>query len=350
MKIALISSVGLTLDSFFPEIVSEWVARGSTVLTGASTASGVGDFTRLRRLTRRPAPSNLLAPTELRRWLRKTGADILVTNTATASALARVRRMPVPVVYFCHGLHWNEGEAAGELLWQAIEASLVGRADGVVTINSDDEAWFTARVPGARLLRLPWGVGVPLARFPAARFPPTAGSSYHLTSLLWAGEFSERKRPHQAVEVLMHLRHAGVDARLVMLGDGPLYDSVQRQVADEGLTDAVSLLGRGDVARHLSQSDALLHTAKWEGLPRVMLEALAMGRRTYAYDVKGVRDIPGAVLGVDSSPGRLADLIRRDVRSGRIHEVEEGLAGLDTRSVATEIHGFLTSIVSQGRR
>ena len=39
---------------------------------------------------------------------------------------------------------------------------------------------------------------------------------------------------------------------------------------------------------------ALLHTSEREGLPRVQLEAAAIGRPSFGYDIRGVRDAPGA--------------------------------------------------------
>jgi hypothetical protein len=63
------------------------------------------------------------------------------------------------------------------------------------------------------------------------------------------------------------------------------------------------------VQPYIASSHALLHTAEWEGLPRILLEGMVMGRPAFAYDVKGVRDVPHARLAARPEPGELAQLI-----------------------------------------
>ena len=336
MRIALLSSLGITLDSFFPEIVDEWNRMGSSVVSAASTMSRVGEFTELPAVTRQPSLRNLRAPSEIRAWLRRTEADVLLTNTATASALARLGSLPVPVVYFCHGLHWNEGTSAPDRMWQFVESSLARKTSGVISINSDDESWFRKRLGAKQVLRLMLGVGVPLTSYRPAVMPQGAA-----TTLLWVGEFSPRKQPLQAVEVISAIRATGADVRLVMLGDGYLYEDVRRHVAEARLTEYISMPGRGDFVGYMTECHALLHTAQWEGLPRVMLEAHAMGRRSYAYDVKGVRDVPNATLVAQLQPELLAGALSRDILSGRIRDPIPTLDGLDTSNSAHLIHDFL---------
>src|SRR5690625_7013167 len=65
-----------------------------------------------------------------------------MTNTATASTLVRVAGIGVPVIYFCHGLHWN-GQCLVDLPFRVIELSLLSRTDAIVFINSAAEDWFT---------------------------------------------------------------------------------------------------------------------------------------------------------------------------------------------------------------
>lgn len=343
MRIALLSSVGSTLDSFFPEIVDEWTALGSTIVTAASTASTVGEFTLLSSVSRRPSIDNVRAPGAIRSWLRRTGAEALITNTATASALSRVGRLPVPVVYFCHGLHWNAGASVSDRVWQSMESRLIRNTAAVITINRDDEAWFRARMAHEQVLRLKFGVGVPMASYPRAPLNP--GSE---VKLLWVGEFSTRKQPHQAIEVVKALRTRGVGVSLTMLGDGPLHASVTQAVVEAGLSAAIRLPGRGPVQRYLADCDALLHTAQWEGLPRALLEGLAVGRISYAYDVKGVRDVPGGRLSAENQPEALADAISRDVESGSLaRAAPRDVEGLDSRNAAGLVHAFVSNLVHQ---
>jgi glycosyltransferase involved in cell wall biosynthesis len=68
------------------------------------------------------------------------------------------------------------------------------------------------------------------------------------------------------------------DARLTILGDGPDRAALEAQRAALGLAERVALPGfAADAPRHIAGADALLLPSRWEGLPNVALEALALG-------------------------------------------------------------------------
>lgn len=343
MRIGLLASVGMMLDEFFIEIVRSWEAHGHSVSLAAGTSARFKQTTEIVGLTRRPSVELVRSRTPLRNWASEAELDVIVTNSATASTVMRTVRTPVPVVYFCHGLHWNDSRTPGDRLWQAVEGSLVRRTAGVISMNSDDYDWFSTRVPPARHLQLTSGVGLNLQRYPLATLPEGP------LRLTWIGEFSSRKRPHLAVETIGAMHRLGINARLEMLGEGPQRSAVIEQIQELGLDHHVSADGRGDAAAALAASHALLHTATWEGLPRVMLEALAVGRRSFAFDVKGVRDIPEACLISDGDTEALAENIARDWRSGRL--VSPPLVDrevLDVEYAAEEIRNFLEQEIVPG--
>lgn len=348
MRIGLLASIGHMVDSFFPEIIDSWVGAGHTVSVAAGTPRAHGSSIVISGLGRRPGPGSLAAWQGLRAWARDEDLDVIVTNSATASALVRTARLDVPVVYFCHGLHWNGGTGVSERVWQRVEHALLRRTDGVITINSDDHAWFRARVDPERLLRLHSGVGLDLDRYRAAEALPRAAGSGRL-ELVWVGEFSARKRPESALDVVAALRALGVDVRLRMLGDGDRYASTVDSIRRRGLTGRVIADGPDSPVAALSESHALLHTSAWEGLPRVMLEALAIGRRTYAFDVKGVRDVPEAVLSSDGDADALAAILAAQWSSGELTApVSTDRSTLDYRHTSAAVGAFLEAL--PGRR
>src|SRR5262249_21673110 len=67
------------------------------------------------------------------------------------------------------------------------------------------------------------------------------------------------------------------NSHLTILGDGPARLALEAQLASLGLADKVSMPGfMSDAARHIAGADALLLPSRWEGLPNVALEALAL--------------------------------------------------------------------------
>ncbi|MFQ1003408.1 glycosyltransferase [Modestobacter sp. SSW1-42] len=335
------TSVGRTLDAFFPPIVDRLSELGFIVTAASGTTSSLPDWTPLEGFTQRPSRRVRTAVRAVRAWSAAQRHDVVVTNTATASVLVRAAGLPAPVVYFCHGLHWGRDDARA-LPWKAVERALLPRTAGVVTINRDDQAWFEGH--GARRVhRLPGGVGVPLAQWPAVPLPAS-----DTLDLLWAGDMTPRKRPLHALAVVGRLLERGVPVRLRMLGDGPLHETVRAQVAARGLEGVVRAEGRGPVAAALGGATALLHTASWEGLPRVALEAAAVGRWCYGFDVKGLRDAPLVRLAPDGDAGALADLLAADAASGAVVGVPDVRAELDAARAADGLAGALLDVL--GRR
>lgn len=341
LRVGLLASTGKHLDCFFVDIADEWRRQGWHVEVASGSPGQQLTTTVLPGLTPRPGLTSVRGLQTLRAWAREHRLDVIVTNTANASALARLGH-PTKVIYFCHGLAWNSGTRPAERLWRAIERGLLARTDGVITMNSDDRAWFQART-SAPLLYLSSGVGVPDA-YLAPRVPLPDAEPLRL---LWVGDYTARKRPLEAVRVAQALRDGGQDFRLQMLGDGPLMEETRSLVAETSLGGLVDVLGRvGSVLPYIDSSHLMLHTSGWEGLPRALLEGAARGRRAVAYDVKGVRDIPGVLLVDEGRVDRMTEVIAL----GADHHFASHTPSTvqSSRQTAALVRAFVDEVVGAG--
>ena len=80
--------------------------------------------------------------------------------------------------------------------------------------------------------------------------------------------------------------------RLVLVGAGPLDETLRRLVAERGLSDAVLFAGsRDDVAQLLPAFDVFALSSLHEGLPIALLEAMASGVAPVATAVGGVPEV-----------------------------------------------------------
>ena len=91
-------------------------------------------------------------------------------------------------------------------------------------------------------------------------------------------------------------RHPQV--RFLLVGDGPLIDRLRQRATDMGIAEHVIFAGlvpRERIPEMLAAMDVLAHTAVYEGLPRVLVQALAMGKPCVAFDADGAAEvvIPG---------------------------------------------------------
>ncbi|MCG3113598.1 MAG: glycosyltransferase [Candidatus Manganitrophus sp. SB1] len=82
------------------------------------------------------------------------------------------------------------------------------------------------------------------------------------------------------------------DLRLVLVGEGPLRESLEQTVRKWGLEKAVLFLGtRRDVPDCLRAFDLFVFSSLWEGQPAAVIEAMAAGLPIVSTDYEGVREI-----------------------------------------------------------
>lgn len=109
-----------------------------------------------------------------------------------------------------------------------------------------------------------------------------------------------------AVRTLERVVARRPDARLVLVGAGPLRGQVEGMVREKGLGAYVRALGlRTDVARLAAAADVALLTSVSEGIPLTLIEAMAMGLPVVATDVGGVGEVvENGATGLLAPPGR----------------------------------------------
>ena len=81
-------------------------------------------------------------------------------------------------------------------------------------------------------------------------------------------------------------------SRLLIAGDGPLRDEIEKQIRQMELSDRVRLLGmRTDTPSLYRACDAFVMSSAWEGVPTVILEAMACKRPVVATLVGGIDEV-----------------------------------------------------------
>ncbi|MCH2589756.1 MAG: glycosyltransferase [Planctomycetales bacterium] len=139
----------------------------------------------------------------------------------------------------------------------------------------------------------------------------------------WIGRLDPQKDPLAAVEAFDTIANSESECRLVMAGDGPLRGRVESRIEGLGLGERVVVLGRiSEVPSLMARSVALLLTSRWEGMPNVVLEAMAAARPVVTRPVHGIGDLvedgqTGLVVPNDQTAllgeALLALLAKRDV-------------------------------------
>lgn len=92
------------------------------------------------------------------------------------------------------------------------------------------------------------------------------------------GRFELMKNHKMLIDLFCHYVQINPNSKLILVGNGSLYNSIQEQVEELSLSDKVVFCGiRSDVNYILKLFDCLLLPSIYEGLPGVILEAQAAG-------------------------------------------------------------------------
>jgi glycosyltransferase involved in cell wall biosynthesis len=116
---------------------------------------------------------------------------------------------------------------------------------------------------------------------------------------------SAQKAPLDFVAAAAEVAEQRPDVHFVVVGDGPLRAEVEAEIAAQGLSERVHLTGlRRDVPDLMHSFDLFALSSLWEGLPRVLPQAMAAGLPIVATAVDGNAEaVTDGVNGFLTSPG-----------------------------------------------
>lgn len=116
--------------------------------------------------------------------------------------------------------------------------------------------------------------------------------------LVWVGRICEEKGVPILLEALAELAREQRDFACLFIGDGPLRGWLERRAAELGLTSRIRITGwlNGEAVRkELAGARGMVLPSFAEGLPAVLMEALAIGRPVISTYIAGIPElvVPG---------------------------------------------------------
>ncbi|HEX9190817.1 MAG TPA: glycosyltransferase, partial [Candidatus Deferrimicrobiaceae bacterium] len=258
------------------------------------------------------------------------GVPLVVhTHSSKAGILGRAAARAAgadAIVHSIHGFGFHDGQSARvRSLYVGLERLAAKWTDAFVAVSEENirtgerEGIFTGS--RCRLIR---------SGFDTARF---LGASRETgRRILGVGEgdpvvgtvavFKPQKAPLDFVAAAARVASEIPRARFVMVGDGELRAESERAVAAAGLEGRFSFLGwREEVPELIAACDVFLLTSRWEGLPKVVPQALIAGVPVVATAVDGTKEIVDhGIDGLLVAPGDVKALARgvADILSGRV--------------------------------
>ena len=284
---------------------------------------------------------------------------IEVSDRFTLHCIGRwAKRNSIPTVAFSH--ETLEGLAKRFLpLPEAVRRMLVGFHNKKFARNFNQiiaTTNFAARefiaLKTKNLIKVPLGVDLkvfnPNKRSEELRTELLKGSEI---LLVHCGRLSKEKEPQRSVEALIELRARGIDARLVIVGMGPMWKEIRTLAKGHPIDTLGYIADRNKVAAILASADVSLAPGPLETFCLAALESLASGTPVVTSNsnavgeflIQGLKDPAGATAhdNYDSIADGIERVIRKQKIRLRAREVAEEMTWDNTVNRMLEAHGIL---------
>ena len=245
---------------------------------------------------------DLKALRKLRDYFKKEKFDVVHTHSSKAGIIGRIaaRQAGVPVVvHTVHGQAFHAYEkpwkkllyitaeriaakycdkiyaVAQAMIDQCVDAKVAPREKYMVVYSGMDTAAFAN---AGRNMELRQKLGIP----------------ENAKVIVTVARLFPMKGYEEMLPAAARLVKEFPDLHFLPVGDGPMYDELQKQIADLGLTGNFHFAGLvppHEVCDYIAQADLLWHLSLHEGLPRAVVQALAVGIPAIGYKLDGTPEV-----------------------------------------------------------
>jgi glycosyltransferase involved in cell wall biosynthesis len=227
------------------------------------------------------------------RYLRRENIDLVHTHCSIPGFVGRIAAWlaGVPaIVHTVHGFHFHDNTPTWKRsIFVALER-LAGLCTHTLLSQNRHDMEEAARhgiVPRERLRHI--GNGIKLERFPGSRREAEAGEPLTITCI---ARLEPVKNHRMLFESARRLKERGHRFRILAVGDGALRSEYEALCTRLNIRDSVQFLGyREDIPELLAETDISVLTSVKEGIPRALLESMAMGIPVVATRVNGNREV-----------------------------------------------------------
>lgn len=283
------------------------------------------------------------------RHMREYGITHVHANFSATVALLVARTFPVTMSFAVYGfgeLHDPVGSRLAERIQGAMFVRSINRhGRGQLMLSCPRSEW-------SKLIYVP--LGIDAAEYAVG--PPRTASSP--PRLLCVGRLAQEKGQALLLEAIAALSAEGRPVRLQLVGDGPDRVWLENRAAELGIASNVEFAGWVDQARLMalySEADLFVLPSLAEGIPMVLMEAMAMQIPCVAPRITGIPEliehgVDGmlfAVADVEDLTRQIRNLLEAPERSAqigrqaRIRVVRDYDMARNTERFAAELAKFL---------
>lgn len=293
-------------------------------LIGEMRSRGIS-LTIVPELRREISPANdLKALLILYRIMSKGRYDIVHTHSSKAGLLGRIAaswaRTPL-IIHTVHGWSFHQYlSPRRKRLYVSIEKYGYSKGDAMVVVSEGDIDKGLAEGIGGRddytLIRS----GIELDRFgqsqaEALKIRRQLGIPCDAVVVGSVTRLSEQKDPLTLIDALAQIHQMRPNVMSIVVGDGLLRSEVEGRIKSYGLSERILLTGvRREIPELMAVFDVFVLSSLWEGLPRVLPQAMATGLPIVCTRIDGsVEAVEDEVSGYLVAPRSAAEIAQKAV-------------------------------------
>lgn len=223
--------------------------------------------------------------------------DMIHCNTPIGGVVGRLagRKCHIyKIIYQAHGFHFYKGSPIWNwLIYYPVERFLARYTDCLITINNEDYQLshrFNLRNDNRKFVH---GVGIDLdvyTNLSKVTKRIEMGVNKDDIVLISAGDLIDRKNYSVSIEALSLLNDSRV--HYWICGEGPELNRLKQLATEKNVEKQVHFLGfRNDIKDLLGAADVFLFSSLQEGLPRSLMEAMALGLPCVVSEIRGNTDL-----------------------------------------------------------
>ncbi|MFA5238681.1 MAG: glycosyltransferase family 4 protein [Phycisphaerae bacterium] len=255
--------------------------------------------------------SDIKSVWQLYRVFKKEKFDIVHSHTSKAGFLTTIaaKLAGVPLIYHTHhGFSFYPGQnkikyylnhllekTACKFRDHTFSQSKNGISKSIELIESSDKVSFEGN-----------GVDIDFIKKMAQEQLPRMSKYFpeNGTKIVLVNRLEPVKRVDDFLKMVFKLKQDGLNVSCVIVGTGFLEDMLRKQVLELRLGDSINMIGFTDCVHGIiAAGDIVMLCSEKEGIPRALMEAMALQKPVIATDVEGTHE-----LVVDGQTGFLVPL------------------------------------------
>lgn len=202
-----------------------------------------------------------------------------------------LRKLGIPSITTLHGWIQNTFK---DSIYVAIDRLMLQFYSKIIVVSRDlERKLLNSGIPGNRLVLLHNAIGELYANKNLGQsMREKLGVNKETKLVATIGRLSPEKGIRDLVNAVPTILNEFANIRILIIGEGPEKDNLEKQVIHSGLSDIVLFVGfLSNIEDIYPELDLIVLPSYTEGLPKVILEALSHGKPVVATSVGGVPEI-----------------------------------------------------------